>query len=123
MLNLNSLMVGSSKPQKMAEFYEKVFSKKADMHDGNWWGWQVGECFFNIGEHSEVTGPARDPQRIIVNLETEDIKAEYERIRAIEDIQVVKELYEMDGMPGMWIATFADPDGNYFQLMTPWKQD
>ena len=36
---------------------------------------------------------------------------------------VVKELYEMEGMQGMWIATFADPDGNYFQLMTPWEED
>jgi len=31
---------------------------------------------------------------------------------------VVKEPYQMDGMPG-WIATLADPDGNYFQLMSP----
>jgi predicted lactoylglutathione lyase len=23
----------------------------------------------------------------------------------------------------MWIATFADPDGNYFQLMSPWEKD
>jgi len=22
----------------------------------------------------------------------------------------------------MWPATFADPDGNYFQLATPWDQ-
>lgn len=122
MLNLNSIMIGSSEPRKMAEFYEKVFAKKADMQDGNWWGWQVGGCFFNVGEHSEVKGRATDPQRIILNLETKEIKEEYERIKSIEDIEIVKELYEMEGMSGMWIATFADPDGNYFQLMTPWEQ-
>jgi len=22
---------------------------------------------------------------------------------------------------GMWIATLSDPDGNYFQLTTPWE--
>jgi len=32
--------------------------------------------------------------------------------------KVVKEPYEMGGG---WIATLSDPDGNYFQLMTPWK--
>jgi predicted enzyme related to lactoylglutathione lyase len=32
---------------------------------------------------------------------------------------VVKEPYELQGM---WIATFADPDGNYFQLMSPWEE-
>ena len=31
---------------------------------------------------------------------------------------VIKEPYEMQGA---MIATFADPDGNYFQLMTPWE--
>jgi predicted enzyme related to lactoylglutathione lyase len=32
---------------------------------------------------------------------------------------VVKEPYELQGM---WIATFADPDGNYFQLTSPWEE-
>ena len=31
---------------------------------------------------------------------------------------VVQEPYQMDGDPG-WIATLSDPDGNYFQLMSP----
>ena len=30
-----------------------------------------------------------------------------------------KEPYTMEGWEGYWIATFADPDGNYFQLNTP----
>jgi predicted enzyme related to lactoylglutathione lyase len=29
---------------------------------------------------------------------------------------VIKEPYEMEGG---WIATLADPDGNYFQLVSP----
>ena len=28
---------------------------------------------------------------------------------------------EMEGMPTTWIATLEDPDGNYFQLMTPFE--
>jgi len=32
--------------------------------------------------------------------------------------EVVKEPYEMGKL---WIATLADPDGNYFQLMSPWE--
>jgi predicted enzyme related to lactoylglutathione lyase len=34
--------------------------------------------------------------------------------------RVVAEPYRM-GEGDMWIATFADPDGNYFQLMSPWE--
>ncbi|MDQ5900914.1 MAG: hypothetical protein QG600_492 [Patescibacteria group bacterium] len=121
MLNFNSIMIGSSQPEVLASFYANFFAKEADMQDGNWWGWQVGGNFINIGEHSEITGKAKEPQRIILNLETSEINQEYERISKIENITVVKELYEMEGMNGMWIATFADPDGNYLQLMTPWE--
>ena len=49
--------------------------------------------------------------------ETEKVKEEFKRI-AKEGAKIIKEPYEMGGM---WIATLSDPDGNYFQLMTPWK--
>lgn len=127
MLNLNSIMIGTFKPKELAEFYEKVFEKKPDMTDGDWSGWQAGSCFFNIGMHSEIKGNAKEPQRMIVNLETSDVKEEFERIKKL-GAKVVKEPYAMNAEgesttedSGMWIATFADPDGNYFQLMSPWE--
>jgi len=39
--------------------------------------------------------------------------------KIVEGAETVKEPYEMGSL---WIATFADPDGNYFQLMSPWKE-
>jgi hypothetical protein len=62
-----------------------------------------------------VKAQAAEPQRLILNLQAKDVKAEFERIKAT-GATVVKEPYERRGM---WIATFADPDGNYFQLMSP----
>ena len=127
MLNLNSTMLGTSQIKEMAQFYEKVFDRKADMQDGGWYGWQVGKGFLTIGEHSEVHGQAKEPQRVIMNFETIEVKEEFERIKKIEGATVIKEPYGMSedgssasGEKDMWIATFADPDGNYFQLMTPW---
>lgn len=117
MLNLNSIMVGTMQPEKMAEFYEKVFQKAPDMKEGGWSGWLVGTTFFSVGEHSEMGGPAKDPGRMMFNLETREVKEEFERIVKI-GAKSVKEPYEMRGA---WIATLADPDGNYFQLMTPWE--
>ena len=32
---------------------------------------------------------------------------------------VVREPYSFEEFPNVWIATLADPDDNYFQLMTP----
>ena len=118
MLNLNSIMVGTSRVEEMAEFYEKVFERPADMAEGGWYGWSVGDCFFSIGEHSEVKGVAKEPQRVLFNFETDEVEEEFERLRDL-GAEVIKEPYEMGG--GL-IATFADPDGNYFQLMTPWEE-
>lgn len=116
-------MIGTSQLEAMAAFYKNVFGKKADMEDGGYFGWQVGNSFFTVGEHSEVHGKSKEPQRIILNLETKDVREEFKRIQVIEGVTVVKEPYEMEGWEGGWIATLADPDGNYLQLMTPWDKN
>ena len=113
-------MLGSSQPKVLAEFYEKVLGKKPDWQDGDWSGFQVGNTHITIGGHSEVKGKSKEPQRIILNFDTKEVKEEFERIKAIEGVEVVKDPYNPDEAKDMWIATFADPDGNYFQLMTPW---
>lgn len=122
MLNLSSLMIGTHQPKVMVSFYEKVLDRKPNMDEGGFAGWQVGSSFLSIGEHSEVKGKAKEPQRIILNFETKEVKKEFERIKATGAI-IVKEPYTMEGWEGAWIATFADPDGNYFQLMTPWETE
>jgi predicted enzyme related to lactoylglutathione lyase len=35
---------------------------------------------------------------------------------------VVREPYHFEGDPG-WIATISDPDGNYFQLNSPYEPE
>lgn len=110
-------MVGSMQPKVLATFYEKVFGKKPDMEEGGYYGWLVGKTFFTVGEHSEAKGKAKEPVRMMFNLETKEVKKEFERIKKI-GAEVVQEPYDMGGAI---IATLADPDGNYFQLMTPWK--
>jgi predicted enzyme related to lactoylglutathione lyase len=118
MLNLNSIMIGTSQIKEMSEFYHKVIGRPADMEEGGWYGWQIGKCFLTIGEHSEVHGVSKEPQRLILNFETKEVKEEFDRIKAL-GATVVAEPYDMQG--GL-IATFSDPDGNYFQLMTPWEE-
>jgi predicted enzyme related to lactoylglutathione lyase len=120
MLNLNSIMISTSQVEIMAQFYKDLLGRDADMIDGNWHGWQIGNCFVTIGDHSEIKGPSKEAQRIIINLETSEVDMEFDRIKDIQNVKIVKEPYEMGGMT---IATFADPDGNYLQLMTPWNED
>src|SRR5687768_8832259 len=115
MLNFNSVLIGTMQPKELADFYVKVFGKPADFVDGDYSGWQVGSAFFMLGSHSEMKGAAKEPARVLLNFETSQVKEEFERIKAL-GATVIAEPYELGGG---WIATFADPDGNYFQLMTP----
>ena len=116
-LKFPGVMIGSAQPDVLGDFYTQVFDRAPDMKEGGWYGWHIGAAWLSIGEHSEVKGQAAEPQRVILNLETKEVQAEFDRIRAA-GATVVKEPYELQGM---WIATFADPDGNYFQLMSPWE--
>jgi predicted enzyme related to lactoylglutathione lyase len=117
MLNLNSVMIGTKQPTVLAGFYEKVLGKPADMIDdeNNFWGWQAGGAFFSVLEHSEMGGSTKDPGRVMFNFETPQVKEEFERIKAIGAV-VIRAPYQIgDG----WIATLSDPDGNYFQIVSP----
>jgi predicted enzyme related to lactoylglutathione lyase len=119
MLNLNSIMIGTTQAKTLAAFYEKVIGKPADMSDeenGGFFGWQVGTAYFSVLTHSEMGGKTKDPGRIMLNFETTEVKEEFERIQAIDGATVIAAPYEMGGG---WIATIADPEGNYFQLVTP----
>jgi len=117
MLNLNSVMIGTKQPAALAAFYEKLLEKPADMidQDNGFWGWQVGGAYLSILNHSEMGGNTKDPGRVMFNFESSQVKEEFERIKALGGT-VIREPYEMGGA---WIATLADPDGNYFQLVSP----
>ena len=117
MLNLNSVMIGTKQPAALGAFYEKVLGRPADMSDqeNGFWGWQAGSTNISVLEHSEMGGSTKDPGRVMFNFETAQVKEEFERIKALGGT-VIREPYEMGGG---WIATLADPDGNYFQLITP----
>lgn len=117
MLNFNSILLSSENPEKLAEFYGKVFDKKPEMNEGPYKGYLVGSCFITIGPHDKVKGKSKNPERVLFNFETKDVKGEFARIKKL-GAKVITEPYEMKPA---WIATFADPDENYFQLITPWE--
>ncbi len=122
-LNLNNIMLGSEDSKKLADFYSKVLGdSNPDWSDpdNGWFGWQVGNGSIAIGPHSEVKGKNQSPGRIMFNFETDNVKGEFDRIREL-GAEVVAEPYSPGGADGMTMCTFADPDGNYFQLTSPWE--
>ncbi|HEU4863665.1 MAG TPA: VOC family protein [Candidatus Limnocylindria bacterium] len=118
-MNFNSILIGSADPGRLTEYYSKLFGEPA-FSEGGYTGWQLGSGWVTIGPHDQVSGKNAQPGRLIWNLETADVRGEFERMKAAGAI-VVREPYTMDEdtTDSGFIATFADPDDNYFQLMSP----
>lgn len=122
MLNLNSILLFSDNPKKLSDFYKKVLQKEPDWTDHGYFGFSAGKTFLSIGHHDKVKGKNKNPERMMFNFETSDVKGEFERIKSL-GAKVVAKPYKPREDANMWIATFADPDGNYFQLMSPWEEN
>jgi len=123
-LNLNNIMLGSEDSKRLAAFYTQVLgAPNPDWSDeaNGWFGFQAGDGSLAIGPHSDVKGKSQQPGRILLNFSTADVNGEFERIKAL-GADVVAAPYEPGG-GGMLMCTFADPDGNYFQLATPWNPE
>ena len=117
-MNFNSILIGSEDPRRLVDYYTRLFGEPA-MSDGGYTGWAIGSGWITIGPHDEVKGKNAHPGRLIWNIETADVEGEFERFKAA-GATVVQEPYGPAGAPDEGrIATFADPDDNYFQLMSP----
>lgn len=120
MLDLNSVMINSEDPPALAAFWTKVLGEPG-FTDESYTGWKAGASYLMVGPHSDVKGVNEMPGRILLNFETADVKAEFERLKGL-GVTVVQEPYHPGPeteMPGFLLATLSDPDGNYFQLASP----
>ena len=116
-MNFNSILIGSGDAGRLADYYTKLFGEPT-WNDGGYTGWLLGGGAVTVGPHSEVSGSNPQPGRLIWNIESDDVQRDFERFKAA-GATVIREPYGFEGAPGSLIATFADPDDNYFQLMTP----
>jgi predicted enzyme related to lactoylglutathione lyase len=116
-MNLNSVLIGSEDPKRLADYYTKLFGEPG-WDEGGYTGWQIGAGVVSVGPHDQVKGKNREPGRVIWNVESSDVKSDFDTFVAA-GATVVQEPYRPDAEQEMWIATFSDPDDNYFQLVSP----
>jgi len=117
---LESLGLYSQNAKKLAEFYrDKVGLKikmEAEFGENNEELFEMatgkGAALY-IMDHSKVKGKNKEPERIIFNLEVDDIKKEVARLKKA-DVKLIQDTYHVESYG--YIATFEDIDGNYFQL-------
>ena len=66
-----------------------------------------------LGTHSEVKGKNADPARHMVGLASDDIQADFQRLKS-KGVEFIEEPTKFDNVT---VATFKDPEGNYVQLL------
>jgi predicted enzyme related to lactoylglutathione lyase len=101
--------------KNLVAFYRDVLGLK--VMDGGTDGYTAFGNDYNgpwlgIGTHSEVRGKASDQFRHMVGLDSNDLKADYERLKAAG----VEFIEPPTDYGGMLIATLKDPEGNLVQL-------
>jgi predicted enzyme related to lactoylglutathione lyase len=67
-----------------------------------------------LSTHSDVHGRNADPARHMVAFNTDDIQADWQRLKAA-GVEFIQEPTPQEG-GGLTIATLKDPDGNLVQL-------
>ena len=117
---MEAVLLGSQNAKKLAEFYRVVVGLKQrmvfEMGDKNEEGFDfdLGGTSLYIMSHSDVKGKSKTPARIMFNLEVDDLEKEVARLKK-SGVKPVAEIYHVEDYG--YIATFADVDGNYFQLV------
>lgn len=117
---IDAVLLGSQNAQKLADFYEKTVGLKltnefemGDNEQGFEFALKNSSSFY-IMDHSKVKGGNKNPDRIILNFEVDDIERETKRLKRAK-VKVKQDVYHLEGYG--YIATFIDPDGNFFQFV------
>jgi predicted enzyme related to lactoylglutathione lyase len=76
---------------------------------------ELGAPTLALGTHSEVHGLNADPARHMVGLATDDLAADWKRLKGA-GVEFVEDPTEYGTLR---IATLKDPEGNLLQLLQP----
>ena len=108
-----AVMRHSAEPERLKSFMRDVVGL-SDNHPELGNPFIAGGTSIYIGAHSDITGPAQEPARVMLNFFVGDLAAEQKRIEGhgVNFIRTAGREYW-----GGVISTFADPDGNYLQLI------
>lgn len=108
---IDAVLLSSPNAKKLAKFYtEKVgvkFQFEGEMGEGD-------AVFGASWKGSSDFMVMRQPKRYIVNFEVDDVEKEFKRLKK-GGVKVIAPIYHIENYG--YIATFEDPDGNYFQLV------
>jgi predicted enzyme related to lactoylglutathione lyase len=107
------LNINTEDREKLAAFYRDVVGLPPNPMIGPS-AFTLGNASLIIDGHSEVHGPTKEPQRVLINFWVDDLEAEQKRLKAA-GVKFIRESGKEEW--GGTLSTFVDPDGNYCQLL------
>ena len=109
-----SLQLASDDPGRLVSFYRDTVGLPVVEGMGDHAFSLGGESVLFLVDHSQVSGPTREPARAILDLHVADFDGEHLRLKAA-GVHFSRE----KGVEywGGVISTFNDPDGNIIQLI------
>jgi predicted enzyme related to lactoylglutathione lyase len=106
---IGSLLIGSSNVDAMKDWYRRAFG----VSENEMGAFAFGGVQLFVEAHTEVSGPTKEPARVIINLDVDDCRG----IESHLDGMGVTWIRKVEQMPFGLIGTVADPDGNYIQII------
>ena len=100
--------------QRLKEFYRDILGLPLHSERSNFVAFALGNERLSIGLHDAVSGHAKDPFRIMINLGVADIADVFRQLKE-QGVQFIREPEKEHW--GGWVATLCDPDGNILQLL------
>jgi len=118
---IDGILLSSNDATKLSKFYRDVVGLKigmeADMGDSGdkVYGFSLKNgSDFVVMDHSKVKGKSTQPERYMINFTVDDIEADVKRLKEA-NVKLISDIYHIEDYGQ--VATFEDPDGNYFQLV------
>jgi predicted enzyme related to lactoylglutathione lyase len=106
---IGSLLIGSSRVDHMKSWYRRAF----DITENDMGAFEFGPVQLFIETHSDVEGNVKEPARVIINLNVDDCSGLASHLKELG----TRFVRQVEQEPFGLIATVADPDGNYLQLI------
>lgn len=115
-LDLTGVLIHTTpeRHQEMRDFYVDALGLSPRSDRPGFVNFELGARRLTITLHDGVQGPTREPVRLMVNFETDDIHRAFERL-VDHGAPAIRRPSEEPW--GGLVATTADPDGNVIQLM------
>ena len=106
---LSSMLLGSTDPDRLRDWYRRAFEPAAIEQVGL----DFGDLAVIVEPRDDVSATNPEPGRFIVNFHVDDVQAIAKHL----DSMGVTWLVEVEEREPGWFGTLLDPDGNYVQVI------